>query len=256
VTLLERLQRSLGAIAAIGREQLRIGPFDAFVDHLREPKYYSFALADPGAAAEDLAAALVPLREAFSSRARTARTEFIEEVVPAMEAVLVAGGWQISERIPVMVCTPDRLAPPLSPEGLAVQTVDGDSPAELLLGFLRAQRLAFADESPITEEEIARWRERAPRQFAAVGLVGDEISGTAVCTPIYDGVTEVVGVATPRRFRRRGIAAAVTATVVSAAFEAGAEVAWLTAAGPSAQGIYARSGFSVQGTLLAYDAPT
>jgi ribosomal protein S18 acetylase RimI-like enzyme len=130
--------------------------------------------------------------------------------------------------------------------------VDGTSSEDLVLGFLRAQRVAFKDESPITPEEVLRWRARAG--WHAAGLLGDVIAGTALCTPPILGVTEVGGVATPPQFRRRGIAAAVTAIVVAAAFEDGADIAWLTAAGGSAQGIYARAGFEVVGTLLAYDA--
>jgi predicted GNAT family acetyltransferase len=86
-------------------------------------------------------------------------------------------------------------------------------------------------------------------------MVGDVIAGSATCSEPHAGVTEVGGVATPPEFRRRGIAAAVTGAVVGAAFADGVELAWLTAAGESAQGIYARAGFEVVGTMLGCDAP-
>lgn len=168
--------------------------------------------------------------------------------------MLLADGWLLSERMPVMVCAPDRFVTPAVPAGLAIERVRGDSPDDLVLGFLRAQRVAFADDSPITPAEVARWRSRADEHFHMAGSLDGAIVGTALCAPIAGGVTEVGGVATPPPYRRRGIAASVTAAAVAAAFAAGAELAWLTAAGPSAQGIYARAGFTVEGTLLAYDA--
>jgi ribosomal protein S18 acetylase RimI-like enzyme len=255
LSLLVRLQASLNVLAASDREHVRVGPFDAYVDHVRSPKYYSFALPEPDSGAAELAAALPALREAYASRGRNARTEHIEALCPALEEVLLADGWVLSERMPVMVCTPDRFVRPPVPEGLNVQLLDGMSSEELVTGFLTAQRIAFKDESPITDEEIVRWRTRAATHFFVAGLLGDVIAGTALCSQIAQGVTEVGGVATPPEYRRRGIAASVTAAAVAAAFAAGAEVAWLTAAGASAQGIYARAGFGVEGTLLAYDAP-
>jgi ribosomal protein S18 acetylase RimI-like enzyme len=255
LTLLERLQTSLGEIAALDRERVRVGPFTGYVDAVRTTKYHSFALPDPGAPAGELAAALPGLRDAYASRDRNARTEHIVEVCPALEDVLVADGWALSERMPVMACTPESYAAPPGPAELLVERLRPDSPEARVRGFLTAERAAFQDDSPITAKEIARWRARAAQSFSMAGVADGAVVGTALCSPIFGGITEVAGVATLPAHRGRGVAAALTAAVVEAAFAAGAEVAWLTAAGPSAQGIYARAGFGVFGTLLAYDAP-
>lgn len=253
--LLERLQRSLCTIAAEGREHLRIGPFDAYVDRLRRPKYHSFALPEPGAADVELGAALPELRAAYAQRDRTARTEFMEVLVPGLEALLLADGWTCSERMPVMVCTPQTLTVPPPVAGLTIELLGGFTPEEKVVAFLETQRVAFEDDSPITGEEITRWRTRATTSSFAAGWIDGAVAGTAFASRPVDGVSEVAGVATRPEHRRRGVAGAVTAAAVQAAFAGGAELAWLTAAGESAEAIYARAGFAVQGMLLAYDAP-
>ncbi|MFL5847301.1 MAG: GNAT family N-acetyltransferase [Solirubrobacteraceae bacterium] len=253
--MLDRLHGSLLELGSVDTERMRIDPFTAYVHHERTPKYYSFAIPDPRSDIDALSAALPRLREAYSARDRNARIEVLEALNPACEEILVAAGWTLSERMPVLVCPPPVYVAPPAAEGVAVELVGPESSDELVLGFLRAQRVAFRDEAPITDEEVARWRSRAGRAFFAAGLLGAEIVGTALCTPIVAGVTEVGGVATPPPFRRRGIAAAVTAAALEAAFAAGAELAWLTAAADDSRRIYERMGFSVEGTLLAYDAP-
>lgn len=128
MTLLERLMRNLSAIACQDREHVRVGPFDAFVDHLRTTKYHSLALPDPGATDTDLQPALAPLQTAFAERGRTARTEFAEALTPGLEALLLADGWTLSERTPVMACTPDRMKVPPAVDGLEIVPLgpDGD----------------------------------------------------------------------------------------------------------------------------------
>lgn len=252
---LAALQRSLNAIAAEDREHVRVGPFDAYVDRLREPKYYSFALPAPGAPDAAMTAALPGLREAFAARGRNARTEFIETLTPGLEALLVADGWVLSERMPVMTCTPESCEAPPWSRVCASRSSAPRSPEEEVLGFLLAQREAFLDDSPITDEELLRWRARAATSFHAAGFLGDQIAGTAFASAVVDGITEIGGVATPPRFRRRGIASAVTGAVTAAGFAGGARLAWLTAAGDDSRRIYERAGFRSEGTLLAYDAP-
>lgn len=247
---LARLQESLRAEVAGDRERVVVPGFDAYVDHLRTQKYYSLALPDSDAGAEHLPA----LRQAFSERGRNARIELFPALNPELESVLLAHGWTLSERMPVMTCTPDALIAPPPVGGLRVEPVRSDSPEDLVLGFMRAQRIAFRDDTPITDEQVTGWR--AHGGWRAAGLLGETIAGTALCGVSFDGIAEVGGVATPPEFRRRGIAAAVTHAAVAAAFADGLELAWLTAAADDSRRIYERMGFETVGTLLAYDAPS
>jgi predicted GNAT family acetyltransferase len=70
-------------------------------------------------------------------------------------------------------------------------------------------------------------------------------------TPVADGVTEIVGVATLPGFRRRGIGALVTAhTVRAAATLAGVTLPWLTPGDNGADRVYRRIGFSPAATAV------
>jgi GNAT superfamily N-acetyltransferase len=250
--LLERLQSSVLEVAGRGgRERLRIQPFTAFVDHVRTLKYFSFALPDPGVAA-DAAPALPLLREAFAARDRTARIEHFEALSPDLAGILEAAGWALSERLPLMVCAPADHAAPPAPDGLAIETVGPESSDELITVYHIAMRTGFGDDEPVTEALIERFR--SVPSFAVAGRLDGRLVGTANCTRPALGVVEVGGVATLPEYRRRGVAGALTAAAVSAAFAAGAELAWLTAADQHAGRIYERAGFRVAGTQLAHDA--
>jgi predicted GNAT family acetyltransferase len=54
------------------------------------------------------------------------------------------------------------------------------------------------------------------------------------------------------RFRRRGIAAALTAAVAGEAFAEGAELCFLTPGDEGAERVYARAGFARAGTTMVH----
>jgi len=54
------------------------------------------------------------------------------------------------------------------------------------------------------------------------------------------------------RFRRRGIAAALTGASAAAAVAAGAQLCFLTPGDDGAERVYARAGFSREGTTMVH----
>jgi ribosomal protein S18 acetylase RimI-like enzyme len=255
VSNLERLLAGLAEVARATKDAVSVGPYDAYIDPLREIKYLSFAVPANGAGPDELAAALPDLVATFRARGRTGRTEHFEEVTPALGPVLEAAGWTLSERMPIMVCTRASLIAPPAPDGLEVERMTPDLADERFRAFVGVQRTAFEDSEPFTPEQLERQRTRAATEYEFVGSLGGEAVGTAIALPVAQGVTEIVGVATLPEHRGRGIAGALTAAAVSAAFDARADLAWLTAADAGAERIYARAGFAVEGTQLSYDAP-
>lgn len=251
--LLERLQAATRELAGRDRETVRVGPFTAFVDRRRTLKFFSFAVPDAGTG-DEAGVSLGALAAAFSERGRGGRIELVEELAPALPAAVEAAGWRLSERVPIMVCTPESLVTPPVPEGIEVVVPDAGSPEEVVAGWHRTLGIAFEDENDVEEGEIEVWRERAPTSFYAAALSDGEVVGTAAGAPLTLATSELGAVATLPEHRRRGIAGLLTARVAAAAFAAGAEIVWLTSF-PAAEGIYARAGFSVVGTAANYDAP-
>ena len=252
MSLLERLQRSLGEIAELDRERVRVSPFTAYIDRERPLKYFSFALPDPGASAEGSLDALVG---AFAERERGARIEHVEELNPGLRDELEAAGWSLSERMPVMTCAAEELLVPAAPDGMVVERIGADAPDPLVRAFLAAQKTAFEDPYDVQDADVSKLRGMAAVGPVYAGLIEGDVVATGLASRAAGGVAEVAGVSTLPAFRRRGIAGTLTAVCAAAAFEAGAELAWLTAADESAARIYGRAGFHLAGTMWAYDAP-
>ena len=230
----------------------RVGPFTAVIDPVRELKYLSFAIPDEGVG-EDVAAHLPDVKDAFRRRARLPRIEVIDELTPELPAVLEAGGWQLSERMPLMTCEPGGLREPPAPAGLEIEALGPDAPDRRVRDFLAAQREGFGDPEPVTTEHVERFRGRAVDRICVAGVVDGMAVATALSSPVSDRVVEIGGVATVPAHRGRGIAAALSARVTADAFAAGAQVVWLTAADERAERIYARLGFGVAGYQSNYD---
>lgn len=254
--LLARLASSLATLASREREVHRVAPFTVFVDPLSTLKYVSFAQPDLDAGAKELAAALPAVLEVFRANDRHPRTEHIEELCPELSAVAEAQRWTVSERVAVMVVERSTLAPAPGVDGLAVERMAPDVPVETIRELDAAQARAFEEShEELSDAFVARWRERAARDFIYVGRLDGAIVGSAVAIPIGGGVAEVVGVATAPEHRGRGIAAHLTGAAVAAAFAAGTELAFLSAANESAERIYARAGFRAAGVQRGYDGP-
>jgi predicted GNAT family acetyltransferase len=65
----------------------------------------------------------------------------------------------------------------------------------------------------------------------------------------------VAGIAIRPKYRRRGIASAVTADVTSRLFAAGTEIGWLEASGADSRRIYERIGYRATGNRLYISRP-
>ncbi len=73
--------------------------------------------------------------------------------------------------------------------------------------------------------------------------------------PPIAGLAELVGITTLEPYRRRGIAAFLTAHMTQVAFAQGVDTVFLTAADERAGRVYERVGFRPCTTLLGYSDP-
>jgi GNAT superfamily N-acetyltransferase len=84
----------------------------------------------------------------------------------------------------------------------------------------------------------------------ALATVEAQPAGVGTTTPLA-GVAELAGVGTLERFRRRGIASAVSSVLLADHFRDG-DVAWLSAGDDAAEAVYRKLGFERAGWRLAY----
>jgi GNAT superfamily N-acetyltransferase len=236
------------SVTAGSRDVERIGPFLATFDRASDNPYLSYAIPDDGAApsAEEVAA----LRQAFVRRGRVPRLEYLPAIAPAVEAALLAGGFAIEGRLPLMICTAGSEVELAAPPGVDIALATADE--DLAAGGAVAH-IAFGGEGEPGPDDVARTRRLLAGGGVAV-LARDTTSGEAVgwglCAVPRDATTEVVGIAVRESHRRRGIAGAITSRVVREAFARGVETAFLTPGDSGAERVYARAGFEPRTEML------
>ena len=232
---LEQLQAFLRSFAASGREVVRVGSFQAFIDPGNELKYLNYAVPDDGAspAREDIDS----LRAAFRERERLPRLEWIAEAAPDVADALRAAGMQQELSTPLMACSRDELRVP--DVNAAIGPVSGAD----ALDVHNMQRVAFGQ--PPVDSVSAETPERG-----LLARIDGVIASAGSWSEVIGGVSEIVGIATAEPFRRRGLAGALTAATAKAAFAEGAELCVLSPGDETAMRVYERAGFSRVATML------
>ena len=230
------------------RESVRIGPFTATFDRVDDNRYLSYAVPDAGA--EPSPGDVAELVGAYRSRDRVPRLEYLPQLAPAVEPVLMAAGFEVEGRLPLMTCFDAAEVRRNDVDGIELvePATDGD-----YRGAAAAQSEAYGGTGPPSQHAIDSLR----RSAAAGGVVvlardaaTGEPAGAGTCTAPEDGLTELTSVGVRAAFRRRGIAEALTGRLAEGAFAAGMAGVFLMAAGEGEARIYARAGFTRAGEVL------
>ncbi len=254
--MIERIQAYLRNSAAQRYESIVIPPFVAYFHPFDSFQFFNYAI--PGEPiAGDVQAALRRLVDEFLERRRVPRFEYLEEYAPALAAELSKARFVAEGRQQLMLCTPESLRTPPPVAGLTIVPLTAESPLEDGVDFLTAQRQGFDPEHPsvANQDEAERFLQQTHQLVSFLGRLEGAPAGVATYTWPLAGVTEIVGVATVEKFRRRGVATNLTAAAVSAAFAQDATLACLTAADRRAGQIYEQVGFRAYATSLSYYLP-
>jgi GNAT superfamily N-acetyltransferase len=184
---------------------------------------------------------------AYRARGRKPRLEYIPSVAPAVEPVLLAAGFEIEGRLPLMICETPVFESPPGIELIAPSTEDE------FRGVAEVQWEAYEEREPMSDGAVAGLRRTADADGVVV-LARDaetgEPAGGGLCVAPYDGVTELAAIGVRQKFRRRGIAAAMAGWLTDAALAKGMTLVFLMAHGADEARIYARAGFVEHGEVL------
>ncbi|WP_026868378.1 GNAT family N-acetyltransferase [Inquilinus limosus] len=247
--LLERLVPNTLAAATEGRQRIDVGPFALFVSGASDDPIQSFAV--PVVPAPDWRPAVAGLHRAFDAAGRRFRIEFFRELHPALSPTLYAMGYQREMEAPLMALHRDAWRP--APDGPARLLTAEDEAA--IDGLMLVQREAF--NQPLDDAGEADFRIRLRRGLAcgsrqaALARI-DGVPAASGLLLIGGDTAELAAVGTRPAFRRRGLAEAVCRRLLAAYF-AGGELAWLSAAA-GAEPLYAKLGFRPVGTQLNFGA--
>ncbi|MFF8913368.1 GNAT family N-acetyltransferase [Streptomyces sp. NPDC015032] len=225
---------------------LRVGPFTVRYNPDWSIKYANYAIPDQDA--EPTAAELDALIAAFRERERLPRLEFLPGWAPAVEPALLAAGFTVENRAPVLTCAPGDLLPPKPVDALttAEPVTDAEFDAAALV-----QHLAYGG-TGAPEEGQAAWLRAAAGGggVAALATVDGVPAGAGGCSVPVDGLSELTGLAVAAAFRRRGIGAALSAHLTAAAFERGCRMVWLEPGDADVERVYAGIGYRRVGEKL------
>ncbi|MFF9076855.1 GNAT family N-acetyltransferase [Streptomyces sp. NPDC014872] len=240
------VQTHARTLALRSPDHLRVGPFTVRYNPDWSLKYANYAIPDRDA--EPTAAEVDALVTAFRERGRLPRLEFLPGWAPAVEPALLAAGFTVENRAPVLACAPDGLLPPKPVDALVIAepVTDAEFDAAALV-----QHHGYGGTGEPEGGEAAWLRMAAEGGGAAALAVLDGVPvGAGGCSVPVDGLGELAGVAVAAPFRRRGIGAALCAHLTATAFERGCRVVWLEPADADVERIYASIGYRRVGEKL------
>nr|WSW67269.1 GNAT family N-acetyltransferase [Streptomyces sp. NBC_00995] len=227
-------------------DHVRVGPFVIRHHPNWSLKYANYAIPDQGA--EPTPRDLGALIAAFRELDRMPRLEFLPTWAPAVEPALLAAGFTVENRAPLLACAPGALQPPKPVEGLMVAepATDAEFDAAALV-----QHLGYGGTGE-PEGGEAQWLRDAAAGggVAALATVDGTPAGAGGCSVPVDGLSELAGLAVTADFRRRGIGAALSAHLTETAFARGCRVVWLEPGDADVERIYASIGYRRVGEKL------
>ncbi|MFF8711926.1 GNAT family N-acetyltransferase [Streptomyces sp. NPDC015184] len=240
------VQTHARTLALRSPDHLRVGPFTVRYNPDWSIKYANYAIPDQDA--EPTPGELDALIAVFREHDRLPRLEFLPGWAPVVEPALLAAGFTVENRAPIMACAPDGLLAPKPVADLVIGEPATD--AEFAAAALVQHHGYGGTGEP--EDGTERWLRTAVRGggVAALATVDGTPAGAGGCSVPVDGLTELAGLAVAENFRRRGIGAALSAHLTATAFDRGCRVVWLEPGDADVERIYAGIGFRRIGEKL------
>jgi GNAT superfamily N-acetyltransferase len=242
-----RIQQSVVANLSSRPAPVEVGPFVIGLDPGTTSANINYATPRPGAAITT--ADVTALVAAFRAADRQPRLEYVTSCAPGLEALLAASGFTVEARHTYLVCRPDTLRTPPTPDGFGL----GEPATDLQRAALvSAQNEAFGGEPVASDADVARLRRLQTAGGFAIMAVTDngDCAGGGQAVPPNGAVSEVAGIAVRAPYRRQGVAGAITAGLTRRLVAAGAEIAWLEASGEGSWRVYERVGYRPAGQRL------
>lgn len=254
--LLQRIEEINVKVAALGRDVIAVGSFQALIDPATDLTWLNYAVpVEPLGKKAEVAEVLEELREVFTQCDRTLRFEFTESLWQMLPEVLEEAGLQLEARHPMLLCTPADFQP-YQALGVEVRLLTTDDDTDTLSTFILVRNQGFYQElaEPPTEAEIADLHEQIQmgQMGCAMAFLDGIPAGVGVTTTPLLGVCELAGVTTLLALRRRGVAATLCSFLVKEHFENSGDLVWLSAGNAIAKSTYERIGFRVVGSRLNY----
>ena len=246
--LLRQIDAYLNAAPAAASDLAQIGPFTIFFR--RDSEMPELTYARPTAlltagAADDIRR----VRDACTERGRASRWEFLPGLFPELAPLLAAAGFPEPAVRPLMAVAVDDFRKEALAD-VAIRRLGSGETAPF--SRVLAEAFGMESEGDGPADELAPMVERGSVAFGA--WVDGEPAAAGLHVP-HGEVTELAGIGTLERFRRRGIAGALTSALAEDAMGRGCRLVFLSAADETVQRVYARLGFRAIGEAMDTSLP-
>jgi GNAT superfamily N-acetyltransferase len=234
-----RIQRHVRALAMQSPNHILVGPFLIRFSPDWSSPYANYAIPEQGA--RPTSRQIAELVEAFRSRDRLPRLEYLPEWAPDVEPALLACGFTVESRVPLLACTAADLVAPAPVPGLTVSVPDSDAEFRTLA---QVQHTAYGEPGEPGDGELGwlRWTAHGGGAVALARVDGEPAGGGAASISA-EGLSELAGIAVADAFRRRGVGATVSAVLTATALDHQREAVWLEPAEEAVERVYARIGY-------------
>jgi GNAT superfamily N-acetyltransferase len=226
--------------ALVGARAVRVGPFLVSFDDHDAGLFRNYAIPDDDA--KPTGAEIAELVAVFTGRSRTPRLEYLPRLCPEVEPGLLAAGFVAERRLPVLSCSSAPVIARTAPEGIRVGLAYSDIE---LRQVAEAQNEAYGQQET-TDHDVARLRgtvEGGGLVALALDTSTGRYVGGGLCAAPHFGVSELAAIGVRAPYRRRGIAAALTALLTRACASANITTPFLTPAGEGEERIYRSVGY-------------
>jgi ribosomal protein S18 acetylase RimI-like enzyme len=243
----------LAKAAGNGGVVASVGPFTASADPNDSTPFRNYAI--PASDAAPRAGDVADLVTWYKSLERKPRLEFVSEAAAAVEPALLAAGFEVEGRLALMTLGENGVQPTAIPAGIELLSASEEAD---LRNAAKVQNEAY-DAGDVTDADVARLKRNVDHSGAVVcarDILSGQIVGAGLYTPAHAGVTEIAGVGVSPAFRRRGVAAALTAKLAESALSRGIDLPFITPDGVREQRIYERVGFEVRMSILHISLPS
>lgn len=237
--------------SGLGSQPERVGPFVALFTPDSDHPMRNYAIPDDDA--QPTGAEVEALVRVFEERGLRPRLEYAPDAAPRLESILFDAGFEVEGRHAVMTCRPDQAVALEGPGDFAVGLAGTDRDH---VDAMVVADIAYGEAGPPPNAAAVAARRRLVDAGGAVVLARHRATGRPAGSGLVQipraAVSELAAVGTHPEFRNRGVAAAVTARLIGAAFGGGIELVWLTAEDVNAERIYARAGFVSDGLTMVH----
>jgi ribosomal protein S18 acetylase RimI-like enzyme len=258
--MISRVDDYLHAVPLSGSDPEQVGPFTLFRSTTVWPYY---ARPVPGSGRTIEPSDVEAVRTRCEELGIPLSFEWVVETCPSLGPAATAAGLTVVEH-PLLVLERDGFRPVTADarceilpaeeavlrQARAVASLAFGDPGTAVGAAGPKERDAKAAEVPADLIEAVQDRVRRGVTVSAAAFTDEDMVASGQHQPV-DGTTEIVGVGTLPAMRRRGLAAAVTSTLVEHAFAHGVDLVLLSAETQAVAAVYERVGFHHIGTAGA-----